>query len=204
MDLIQRENDGEHIDFILPGYAGRPIVGYQSMREDIILCVESAKRFLDYINDETMSLCILHTIVVLYGKCFTNSQKYPRLDPNVCFTLENQSFRVLHEEIMKLRHNLSAHRGITDYDMGFPYLKLNINDMSRQVKVCQLKRNRPKAHRIEQYIALFEFLIQYIEGRFKEAGEKTWDHMLKNYTAEQLAFLKIAGPIISGDKTTGG
>lgn len=195
LSLIQKENDGQHIDYIVPGYAGKKIVGYQSMREDLILCTKAAGRFPDFAEDEVMSLSILHTITILYGKCFTESKaSFPKFDPNDCFKGESENLREFHNELMELRHNLSAHRGITEFDIGFPYLTLNIHDLSRQVRVRQMKRRRPSVERIENYLILFEYLIQAVEDKFKDAAEKLWAHMLKEYPAEHLALLKIAGP----------
>ena len=39
IEKVRQENDGTHFDFVLPGYASKKLIGYQSMRQDLILFV---------------------------------------------------------------------------------------------------------------------------------------------------------------------
>ncbi len=195
LEIIQEENDGNHIDFIIPGYAARRVVGYQSMRSDLILCKDAITRLLTTDNDETISSVLFYTFIALYGRCFTDasSSKSPKLELTD-FDTDHQHLMDTHKELMDMRHNFVAHRGSTQHEIGFAFLKLNIKDYSRQVRVKQIKRISPKPENLPQYIELMDYLIGVSEKKFYEAGVKVWTHMLKEFTPEMLAQLKIAGP----------
>ena len=195
LDKIKAENDGKHIDFVLPGYAAKRLIAYQSMREDILLCLNCIER-LHSKNDEVITLTLYHTMIILYGKCFSDaaSSKSPKLEIKDCFPDATSQLFLTHKDIIDLRHNFTAHRGSTENEMSFAYLKLNIEDNSRQVKVKQLKRRMPKAADFPNYHNLFSHIRQIIEDKFLKEANKVWTHMLENYAPEELARLKIAGP----------
>lgn len=194
-EAIESENDNEHIDFMLPGYAGKRVIAYNSMRADLLLCKNSITKLINEDNDEVVTASLFHTVIILYGKFFTDasSSKSPKLELSD-FNEENKYLIDTHEEIMEMRNNFVAHRGNTEHEVGFAYLKLNINDYSRQVKVKQLKRGRPKKESLTDYEKLLDYLIDVCESKFYAAGVKAWKHMLKEYTPDMMAQLKIAGP----------
>jgi len=180
---------------MLPGYAGKKVIAYNSMRTDLILCKNAIAKLINEDHGEVVTASLFHTFIILYGKCFTDasSSKSPKLEISD-FNEKNEHLIVTHEEIMDMRHNFVAHRGSTEHEVGFAYLKLNINDYSRQVKVKQLKRGRPKKESLTDYEKLLNYLIEVCESKFYAAGVKAWKHMLKEYSPDMMAELKIAGP----------
>ena len=195
IETIQQENDGEHIDYIIPGYAANKVIGYQSMRHDLMLCKDAIIKLLKDDHNETISSALFYTFIALYGKCFTDasSSKSPKFD-RTDFSKDHQHLLDTHNEIMDMRHNFVAHRGSTQHEIGFAYLKLNTKDYSRQVRVKQIKRTGPKPENLSKYIELLDYLIALSEKKFYDAGVKVWDHMLKEYPPDMMAGLKLSGP----------
>lgn len=191
IEVIREENDGHHIDFVVPGYAATKVIAYQGIRQDLIFCKKYVKRlFIE--NDPLVSSSLLYSFLVLYARCFTDSSscKLEAAD----FSEDYNHLLNIHKEIMDMRHNFVAHRGETEHETGLAFLKLNIQDYSRRVVVKQIKRVFPVREQLVQYSELLDFLTKVAENKFKKAGEKVWKHMLQEYTAEDMALMKIAGP----------
>lgn len=196
IEQIKDGNDGKHVDIMVPGYASKRVKAYQSMRADLILIRDATNLLRDNNYDHVITSSLYHTIIILYGKCFTDAtfSKYPKLEEKDCFDEKHSHLFEAHKSIMELRHNFAAHRGSTEHEMAFAYLKLNIKDLSKQVGVKQLKRMMPKEEDLPLYLELFEYLIDVVEKKFEIAANKLWDHMVKEYSPERMAGLKIAGP----------
>ena len=197
IEKIQSKNDGEHIEFALPNYIGKNLIAYQSMRGDILLCLDASQKLLSNNReyDDTIRGSLWRTIIALYGKCFIDAtgSKSPKLEVKDC-AFDEPILLETHNKLLQLRHNFVAHRGETDQDIGVSYLKLRLSDLKRSVWVSQHKRNSPDNADLENYIFLFKHLINVVESKFEKLAEKAWDHMLRTYTIEQLALLKISGP----------
>lgn len=197
LEKIKVENDGKHIDFVIPGYTAKKLIAYQSIREDLILCTETIPKLIES-TDEVITLSLYHTLIILYGKCFSDAKfsKSPRLESSECFSAQETELLQTHNEIIHLRHNFTAHRGSTQNEIGFAYLKINIDDFSRQVRVKQIKRRMPKTEELPRYIKLFKHLISIVESKFEKEANKVCGHLLADYTPGELSMFKIAGPIM--------
>ncbi|GAB2564486.1 hypothetical protein [Spirosoma aerophilum] len=199
VEAIKYSNNGVFIDFVLPGYAATQLIGYQSMLSDLNLCLDAAKKLIDDENtnyDATIKTCLWHTIIALYGKCFTDAttSKSPKLEVKDCQFNTDLMLLETHNHLIELRHNFVAHRGETAQDVGIAYLRLHSVSLEKGVWVNQIKRNYPEEKNVASYIRLIEHLIYVVEAKFEKAAHKAWDHMLSQYTPKQMAFLKIAGP----------
>jgi hypothetical protein len=195
LEKIQQDNDGNHVDLAVPGYLAKPLITYQSMREDLTLCLNAVNLLVEPQENQIVSTSLWHTFIILYGKCFTDasSSKSSKLEPKDCFS--EGGLLVIHERLMELRHNFVAHRGSTEHEFGFAYLTMNLQTYERQARVKQIKRHTPDSEEISNYITLVTNLIRVVESKFKRAAEKTWSHMLEKFTPEELGSFKIAGPI---------
>jgi len=196
LEKIQYENDGQYVDFAVPGYASKKLKAYQSMRGDLLLCKNAITKLTKEKFDDTITTSLYHTIIILYGKCFTDatSSKSPKLEIADCFDDKAPELLTTHKDIMELRHNFSAHRGSTENEIGIVYLKLNIKTFPRGANGKRLKRRMPKTEDLPKYLKLFEHIINIVEAKFEKEVKKVWEHMLKEYKPEHLAMLKIAGP----------
>ncbi len=194
VEIIKNENDGKHNDYILPGYQAKKLIGYHSMRQDLILCKDALETLLLEKNNIVVSSCLYYTFLALYGKCFTDAStfKFPKLEEND-FREEGEGFIKHHREIMTLRHQFIAHRGETNHETSIAYLRINTDTLNKHVRVKMRKTNKPNKTTIKRYIEIIDFLITVAENKFQYLGLKVWKHMLKEYTPDQFAALKIAG-----------
>ncbi|MBL7869262.1 MAG: hypothetical protein JNM71_14695 [Flavobacterium lindanitolerans] len=194
LKIIERENDGTTLDFVVPGYVAKPAVAYQSMREDLILCRNAILESLNPAYNEVVKISLFHSVVVIYGKCFTDSthSKSPKLE--ISDLGGDKDLLKSHKEIMDMRHNLVAHRGSIEHDLGFTYLSLDAKTLARQVRVKQIRKKGFKIEDYKRYLILIDYLIDVVEKKFAKAAAKIWTHLLENFKPEQLALLKIAGP----------
>jgi hypothetical protein len=196
IDRIRADNDGKHVDYAVPGFLSKKLKTYQSMREEILFCHTAANYLLTGHLDKPMTISFFHSMIILYGKCFTDAQssKSAKLEIKDCFATSEAELLKTHEEIMHTRHNFVAHRGITNHEVSLPYLKLNVKDLSRQVKVKQIRRIAPTKENLIKYIQLFEHIIKVVEKNFEREGNKIWGFMLANFTNEQLSHFIIVSP----------
>jgi hypothetical protein len=195
-DGIKNRNDGENIDFAIPGYAAKKLVTYQSILGDLTLCRDATIKLTKEKLDHTTTISLFHTIIILYGKCFTDakSSKSSKLEIKDCFDEKDNELLRTHKNILDIRHNFVAHRGNTEHEVGVAFLRLNIKDLSRQVRVEQIKRRMPELTELPMYVKLFDHIIAVVEKKFQKEANKVWDHMITAYKPEYLAMLIIARP----------
>jgi hypothetical protein len=195
IESIRDENDGLHLDLIIPGYSANKVIGYQGIRQDLFACKDYVNSLISTEHSPTIGSSLLYSFIALYGRCFTDasSSSSPKLE-RTDFSSDQDELLDLHDEIMSMRHNFVAHRGSTDHETGFAYIKLNTEDLSVQVQVKQVKRAFPEASKLNSYIVLLNHLIAVAEARFEKAGIRAWKHIREEYTGEMFAQLKIAGP----------
>jgi hypothetical protein len=200
INAIKVKNDGSIFDFAAPGYAAKQVTTYQSMRSDLVLCRNCISELFDNKNNDIVKSSLFYTIIALYGKCFTDATSSKSAKLELSDFKEKKELIPYHNEIMDMRHNFVAHRGSSEHEFGVAYLSLGVSDLSRQVRVTQIKRKSFDKEKIGKYIELLDFLICIVEDKYKKGGEKLWNHMLNEYTPNQFAMFKIAGP--EEDKTT--
>lgn len=195
LDSIRNQNDGIHIDYLLPGYAAKKIISYQSMRRDLLLCLDAAKRLHKREFDDITGSSLWYMLISLHGRCFTDATEggFSKLEKDDCFG-DDKILLETHEELMRLRHNFVAHRGNNINEFGVGYLRLNIKTFERGVQVKQLKREKPSTSTSLMYVKLIEHLIAVVEKKFEKNALKVWSHMLQHYKPETMGKLKIAGP----------
>ncbi|MBL7877920.1 MAG: hypothetical protein JNL53_19805 [Cyclobacteriaceae bacterium] len=196
VENIAADNDGKHWDFIVSGYAGKQMVAYQSMREDLSICIDAANKLQTAKLDGTITTSLFYTIIILYGKCFADATKakYPKLEIKDCFKATDSRLLDTHKILIDARNTLVAHRGDSVNDVGVAYLKIQTENGSRQFRVRQRRQRKPNNQDLIKYIELFKHLINVVEIKFEKAGIKVWGHMTKDFTPKQFAQLRFAGP----------
>lgn len=194
VNAIKVKNDGSTFDFAVPGYAAKQVTAYQSMRGDLLLCKNCITELFDDKNNDIVKSSLFYTIITLYGKCFTDATSSKSAKLELSDFNEKKELIPYHKEIMDMRHNFVAHRGSSEHEIGVAYLSLGVSDLTRQVRVSQIKRKSFDNEKIDKYIELLDFLISVVEEKYRKGGERLWNHMLNEYTPNQIAMLKIAGP----------
>ncbi|MES2396319.1 MAG: hypothetical protein V4549_09965 [Bacteroidota bacterium] len=193
IEKVKQENNGEYLDFAIPGFLAKGIIGYQSMRADLQLMISACEILSSANLHPTIVASLWHTIIGAYGKCFTDakSAKHPKLEPSECFAKDNIKFLEAHTEIMELRHNFIAHRGSTDEEIGIGIVRMNIETLQRQIKVKQIKRIKPSSEKLQSYIKLFNFLLIVVETKYEVSANKIAKYLVEAFTAKELAMMRI-------------
>ncbi|UYZ64871.1 hypothetical protein [Hymenobacter weizhouensis] len=196
LEKIRQANDGNHVDFALPGYAAKNLLAYHGIREDLLLCLDATEELLATTHNKTITASLWYTVIALHGKCFTDASAagLPKLEKD-CFDSTQTDLLATHERLMDLRHRFLAHRGITDNEFGVAYLTMNLQTYARQAQIKSVKRNMPDRAELLNYRALLVHLIAKVEQKFEKTARKAWRHMLDTYTPQELAHLKLAGPV---------
>lgn len=61
LNAIRKENDGKHNDYLLVGDLAKKLIGYHSMRQDLILCKEALQSLLQSNSNAVVSSCLYYT-----------------------------------------------------------------------------------------------------------------------------------------------
>jgi len=195
-EKIKNENDGNHIDFAIPGYLQKKMETLHAMLEDVSICKNAALTLLEKkYDDPLIKKCCFYSMIVLYGKCFTDASnaKRTKLEARDVISDLNPTLITTHQKIMKIRHNYVAHNGDDENDYGFVYLKLNIRTLMREVKSKKIRRSSLDKQDLRYFVELCQNVLDKIETMAHKYAERVWKNMLKDY---DLSMLKIAGPRI--------
>ncbi len=62
---------------------GRKIIGFQSIREDLLLAKASTEKLLEEDQNSILKASLWYSSLALYGRCFTDAaeSQYPKLEP---------------------------------------------------------------------------------------------------------------------------
>lgn len=179
--------------FILPvpGFLSRSFTSFCSMREDLIL-IRQYLKYLKSNTDNIINSSMTYSAISLYGKCFTDAtkNKAPKLEPIQLFD-KQEDLRQTHEYLMDLRHHFISHRGDTDSEVEAAYILIPKGNGSSQVKYSRLKKMSFESDQIEKIDELMEYLLQQLEKKIQKSGQKAYEAILKNFTAEQMALMTI-------------
>ncbi len=176
---IQENSTNENIEFVVPKMIAKHIVAYQSIREDLLFCRTVIEKLTNNDYDKALKTSLYYSFIAIYGKCFTeaNKSKYPRLNVSDFGTLINK-YDKLHNELMNMRHNYIAHRGLTDDDFGVGVFCLNKKTLSQRIYVNQIKRISFDKDNIDLLKELIDTLIQITESKYLKASLKVKKYML--------------------------
>ncbi len=183
----------ENLIIALPGYAAKKFIAYCSIQEDLQL-------LLQYINElkskpaNTLASAMTYSLIALYGKCFTDASKnsYPKLEPNELF--KDNPLKDTHDYLMDLRHQFIAHRGETEGEIGISFMLIPKNgDLSdkTELRFNQLKMVNFSEDEINRIEELLKFILGEVQNKIQKAGQKLHDHLLKEFTPEQLNLMRM-------------
>jgi len=191
---LNNQNNGQSIDFEIPEYLEKRNVDYSSILLDLQTC-EKALLQLKKRNSEIVKTALFTTVIVLYGKCFTDSSlsKSTKLEAKI-FENEEAKLRDLHLELMHSRHNFIAHRGFSEHEYGKAFFHLDLKEKTWGIKVGIQKRFNFEKKDIPEYLYLIEFVINIVKEKFTKTQLKTvnyiYENMFKNGMNEGLKMIK--------------
>jgi len=200
-----KEEEKDSLNFFLPKIFADKISTYMSMREDFIYLKNAAAKLLelieipaaerDFVSEEIYLPSIWKSIVITYGRNFTDASKAqkPKLHIKECLTPGNEFLENTHNFLMDLRHNYFAHRGENDSELSLVFLKLPFEetDMKKsQYRIKSLWSSSPSKDQLLLCFGLFDHLQATVEEKLQKQTQRVHSRFLKDFTPQQLtAFL---------------
>lgn len=186
VEQVREQGSDNSARYVIPYDMAKPMLNYKSIQYDLKLIREAALRLMIPELDQTTMASLWHTVIALYGKCFVSTNHSAKLEASACFLGQNKKFQELHDELMDLRHNFVAHRGKTSHEQFLAYIRIDPIEKESEVKIEQLKRNRPDPSELEAYVKLFDFLIIIVEDKIRKTGEKVVKKLFQTKTPNEL------------------
>jgi hypothetical protein len=186
INQIRAQTNDNSSRYVIPEDLARPMLNYQSIRTDLKLIREAAILLMTPELDQTISASLWHTVIVLYGKCFTSTNRSAKLEANHCYSMQDKKFQELHDKLIDLRHNFVAHRGKTIHEYALAYIRIDPEKNESEVKIEHLKRNRPERHELLLYVEMFEHLISFTEDKIRKTGNKIVKRLFQTTTPNPL------------------
>ncbi|CAL2074543.1 hypothetical protein [Tenacibaculum sp. 190524A02b] len=180
-DEIKNHSDtNKSLTFKVPEYLERKNVAYYSIITDLETC-RNALLELQKENSEIVRTSLFTTVIILYGKCFTDSSSTnsPKLEPNCLESLED--LKILHQNLMSMRHNFVAHRGKTEHEFGKAYFQIFPKTMKWGIKVGLQRRFSFESEEISEYIKLIQYLTKISIEKYEKVGSKIMEHIITNF-----------------------
>lgn len=174
---LKKQNTGDTYDFKVPEHLEKKNVAYYSIILDLETCREALNKLLE-LNEDIIQTSLFTSVVILYGKCFTDStkMKYPKLEPNILDSQEPE-LKIFHERIMSMRNNFIAHRSETEHEFGKAYFQINPKTMQWGIKVGLQRRHSFEAEEIPGYLKLVDYLIEATTQKYIKVGNKVLMHI---------------------------
>ena len=181
LEKIRQENT-ESYNYVIPKIFSRKLIDYNSIRSDLLHVIEATGDLLLLTRNNAGTIilrtCMWHSIIITYGKCFTDATKSrrTRLDINSILPKEDDSIIGAHSKLMNLRHNYIAHGGYNEYDISVAFLKVpKENDAdfkSSHYRIKSMRSALPSVIDLEGYRLLFQKVQEIVESKLKKNGER--------------------------------
>ena len=180
LEKIKAENTDSY-NYIIPNFISKKLVDYHSIRNDLLHVIRATQILIErkYNEDPIVNACIWHSIIITYGKCFTDASisKRTKLEINSVILTNEIELKMIHDKLIHLRHNFIAHRGDNEYEISIAFLKIpkkNNNDFkSSNYKIKSLTRFNPSVVELESYLLLFDRIKKHVEKKLQKQGDKT-------------------------------
>lgn len=196
---LQKNNDGTHLDLVIPSYATKRMQSYIAIRFDLNLMIEWIKK-LRVERDEFIARSLFYSIVISYGRIFTKSKSgFSSLDKRVFNA--NTTLEEIHDDLIDRRNHFVAHKELSSDEVSFTYLKLEIATLRISVQTVFGKRAVPTIEELNSYFRIVNFLLEHVEIKLQHLADGIWKHLREKFTAEQLSYMKMAGPTIKNTST---
>jgi len=182
LEKIKQENTDSY-NYLIPMIFSKKLRDYDSIRNDLVHVIDATRNLLylrrNNSGNQTLRTCIWHSIIITYGKCFTDASKSKRtkLEINSIFKKEDEVNRMTHSKLMELRHGYIAHRGDNENDISVVFLKVpkkeEIDFKSSHYRIKSLRSASPTYNELENYLRLFESVLEVVKDKIQKQGEKT-------------------------------
>lgn len=172
----------DSINYLIPNFISKKLIDYNSIRNDLEHVISATKILIAKKNDKNKNpviiACIWHSIIITYGKCFTDASNGQRTKLEIDTILKDDNeLKDIHKKLMDLRHNFIAHRGDNANDISIAFLKIpknsEVNFETSHYKIKSLRSYSPSISNLQNYLLLFDKVIREVEHKLQKKGEKT-------------------------------
>ncbi len=188
LEKIRQENS-ESANFLIPKLFSKKLIDYNSIRNDLVHIIDSTETLISMrrsnSGSNTIRTCLWHSIIITYGKCFTDASfsRRTKLEISTILSQDDVVCKKTHSKLMELRHNYVAHRGDNENDISVVFLKIpkdaEINYKSSHYKIKSLRSASPSYNQLENYLRLFIKVLNIVEVKLQKQGEKTHKGYMK-------------------------
>ncbi|MCG9972768.1 hypothetical protein [Christiangramia crocea] len=187
---LPEQTEGDYINLKIPEHLEPRCLGYANMFADLEICSNALDK-LEKSEDEIITNALFTTIIISYGRCFTDSSssKTPKLEDKIF--KNNPDLENLHKDLMEMRHNFIAHRGFSDHSVGKAFLQISPSKMQGSIKVGHLFTNNFSVEELPRYKALFDFTMLEIRKKFSKAEKHIVQEIFKDLKPGDLKRLVI-------------
>jgi hypothetical protein len=165
LDQIKSLGNEDYVDFRLPdGYANQ-VASYTGMRADLQYLKDVCNELIKNEHHDLIIFSLWTSLLITYGKCFTDASrsKSSKLEHEDCFDTTDQGRRKIHLDLINLRHNFAAHRGVSQFEGSMAYLRINVDTHQMGIGVQYVKRTVAS---VEELKGILE-VIEYLDGVVK-------------------------------------
>lgn len=192
LEKIQRENP-KTLNYVVPGYLSKKLKSYMLIREDLLfisyLTDKLIKARTQKSSDERINSALWYSIIVIYGKCFTeNKAGLSKLEKSILDNEEIDSTE-LSEKLIELRHSFIAHRDDTDKEQAIVVMKIPIEgDVGDETEylIKSTKVLSPEINELELYQKLFKLLINKVSEKIQKQAQKVHSNLIATFTPTQM------------------
>ncbi|WP_316851581.1 hypothetical protein [Pedobacter agri] len=190
--------DQENFIYAVPNIFTRKVKSYMLIREDLKFLIEIVDILIDLKKqanqNDTLSLALWQSLIVTYGKCFTeNKAGMSKLEQSV-FENQDEVHRAVHESLMSLRHSYIAHRDDMESEQAIVFMKIpkdkDIVDFT-EYQIKSVKLVSPGLAALENYRKLFDVLMSIVEVKIQTHTQKAHSAFLANIPPELSKYLLI-------------
>lgn len=195
IEMVQQK-DPRTIKIAVPGFLAKKSISYMLIREDLLFIKDACIRLITYKTAEKQDTLLItslrQSIIVTYGKCFTeNEGGFSKLTKDI---INADEFLTTHERLMDLRHSFIAHRDDNEKEMAFIYMRLpttgELTDQT-EFRIQSSKQWAPSLEEAEQYLKLFDHLIEAVMGKIQKQTQKAHEALLSDFTPIELVQMRF-------------
>lgn len=169
----------KHIVMVVPKFIAKSFHSYCSMKEDLKLVKKQIKLLSNNSNGKEVNAALIHSIIALYGKCFTDasSGKAPKLETTQIF--QDADLIKTHEFLINLRHHFLAHRGETDSEIEAAFFLITKDEPTESyVQFMREKQIKFSKKQREDILKLLDFIDKILDMKISKAAKRVQKGML--------------------------
>lgn len=186
---IRQEQGDAQLYFPLPQYT-KKAKAYMAMNTDMEFMLEAIDELISFKSTENkkefLEKALWVFFIITYGKCFTDASKskQTKLESSECFKGEGEKLLILHNEIMRMRHEFVAHRGDTEFEQAILYLKTLDDNLRTEYKIQIITASNGSLETLKLYKNLLMYLKEIVIEKMNRNISKLHEQLISGTPEE--------------------